>query len=69
MVSRLDVLGLAGLDAGEAAVPSEVLALAQEREAARARRDFARSDALRDEIAVLGYEARDRPGGFELVPR
>ena len=69
VVSRLDVLGLAGLDAGEAAVPSEVLALAQEREAARARRDFARSDALRDEIAVLGYEARDRPGGFELVPR
>ncbi len=35
---------------------------------ARAARDFARSDELRDEIARRGYIVRDTPQGFELVP-
>ena len=33
------------------------------REEARANRDFARADELRDEIAAAGYELRDTPGG------
>jgi cysteinyl-tRNA synthetase len=65
------VLGLHTLDPGAAAaeVPAEVVALASERERARAARDFARSDELRDEIARHGYLVRDTPQGFELVPR
>ena len=35
-------------------------------EAARAAGDFAEADRLRDEIAELGWEVRDVPGGFEL---
>ena len=44
-------------------------ALADEREAARAARDFARSDELRDEIARRGYTVRDTAQGPDLVPR
>jgi cysteinyl-tRNA synthetase len=65
------VLGLHTLDPGAAAadMPAEVVALAEERERARAGRDFARSDELRDEIARHGYVVRDTPQGFELVQR
>ena len=48
--------------------PSEVVALAARREQARAARDFAESDRLRDEIAALGWVVRDVAGGFELRP-
>lgn len=64
----LDVLGLANLLARESVqAPAEVLALAAERERARAQRDFARADGLRDELAARGWEVRDGPGGSELV--
>jgi hypothetical protein len=48
--------------------PAEVLALVEEREAARARQDWAKADALRDRIAALGWEVRDAPSGPELAP-
>ena len=34
---------------------------------ARAARDFETSDRLRDELAALGWEMRDRDDGFDLV--
>ena len=43
--------------------PAEVLALVAEREAARARRDWAAADALRSRIAALGWQVRDTPEG------
>lgn len=48
--------------------PPEVRALAAERADARAARDFARADALRDRIADLGYRVVDRPDGPGLEP-
>ena len=64
----LDVFGLASL--GEArAAPDGVVAFAEARLTARARRDFADADRLRDEIAALGWDVRDADGGYELVPR
>ena len=51
-----------------AVVPAEVEKLAQKRELARAERDFAAADRLRDEIAALGWEVRDGQAGFELLP-
>jgi cysteinyl-tRNA synthetase len=42
--------------------------LAERRQQARAGRDFAEADRLRDEIAGAGWEVRDVPAGFELVP-
>lgn len=43
--------------------------LAEQRAAARAAKDFAEADRLRDEIAALGWEVRDTAGGHELVRR
>lgn len=42
-------------------LPPAVAALVAERSAMRARADFERSDALRDELAGLGWEAVDLP--------
>ena len=45
------------------AVPAGVQALLDKRQAARAAKDWAQSDALRDEIAALGWAVKDTPKG------
>jgi cysteinyl-tRNA synthetase len=40
-----------------------------EREEARAAKDFERADAIREELAELGWEVRDSSAGPKLVPR
>ena len=66
------VLGV-GLDApAEEAItelPESAAALLEQRAAARAARDFATSDRLRDELAALGVEVRDTPNGQETTVR
>jgi cysteinyl-tRNA synthetase len=64
----LGVLGLESLLAAAAQASPEVFELAAQREQARADRDFAAADELRDRIAALGWEVRDGSGGFELIP-
>ena len=49
--------------------PPEVVALAERRAAARAAKDWAASDALRDEIAAAGWLVKDTPGGYDLTER
>jgi cysteinyl-tRNA synthetase len=61
-------LGLESLLAPSAQPPADVRSLAEQREQARADRDFAAADRLREEISVQGWEVRDGPGGFELLP-
>ncbi len=64
----LAIFGLGSLgDRAEA--PHDVVALAGRRQAARDARDFGEADRLRDAIAAAGWEVRDVPGGFELMPR
>jgi cysteinyl-tRNA synthetase len=64
----LDVFGLASL-AEQAEAPAEVHELARGRQEARAAKDFAHADELRDEIEAAGWEVRDDPDGYRLVPR
>ena len=65
----LEIFGLASLADREAA-PAEVVGLAEQRQRARADRDFASADRLRDELAALGWEMRDEAGGgYSLVRR
>jgi cysteinyl-tRNA synthetase len=66
--SALDVFGLASL-AELPEAPAEIRALAERRQDARERRDFATGDALRGEIEEAGWEVRDVEDGFQLVPR
>ena len=49
--------------------PDSVHELAKARLAARAEKNFARSDQLRDEIAAAGFEVVDSAGGYELRPK
>ncbi len=53
----------------EDAPPQEVLDLAAARQAARRARDWAAADALREQIAALGWEVRDTPSGPQLARR
>jgi len=62
----LAVFGLSSL-AEEEAAPAELVDLAEQRQAARAAKDFAEADRLRDAIAAAGWEVRDEAGGFRLV--
>jgi cysteinyl-tRNA synthetase len=64
-------LAIFGLDSlsEQAEAPPEVVELAERRQAARAARDFAEADRLRGEIEAAGWEARDVPEGYRLVPR
>lgn len=49
-----------------AAAPPEVEELARRRVEARQARDFQESDALRDQLAALGWVVEDRPEGYRL---
>jgi len=53
----------------EEEAPAEIWALVEERQAARKARDFARADALRNEIAEKGWEVGDSPTGPTLKKR
>ncbi|HEY5100924.1 MAG TPA: cysteine--tRNA ligase [Gaiellaceae bacterium] len=64
----LELFGLGSLAESEDA-PPDVVKLAEGRQAARASGDFAEADRLRDEIADLGWDVRDTPGGFDLYRR
>ena len=44
-------------------VPADIQALADERQAARKAKDFARADALRQQISDLGWTVEDTPKG------
>ena len=62
---RLDsVLGLGRKSAGEA--PPEIVALLDQRQAARQAKDFKQSDALRDELKAKGWLIEDTPKGPKL---
>ena len=67
MAGMAHVLGLDAVAGSEGAIPAEVVAMAEERRAARAARDFARADALRGAITEAGFEVRDVPDGFKIV--
>jgi cysteinyl-tRNA synthetase len=69
----LDVLGLDGLTALQSAgdvagIDPNAAALLDERERARADRDFARADEIREQLRALRWEIRDGPQGPELIP-
>jgi cysteinyl-tRNA synthetase len=69
-----EMLGLVGL--GSLTQPekgtetdAEAESLLREREEARAAKEFARADEIRDRLAALGWEVRDSADGARLVPR
>jgi cysteinyl-tRNA synthetase len=65
------VLGLdLDRDARAAFAPTEEMtALVDERDRARAAKDYARSDELRERLQALGLEVMDTPEGTKIRPR
>jgi len=69
-VKRLGgALGLFASGVTVAGPPAEVDRLVSERSEARKRRDWRRSDELRDELQKLGWSVEDTPSGPRLTPR
>jgi GT2 family glycosyltransferase len=52
----------------DTSLPDDVRRLIAERGAARDARDWTRADALRDELATLGWEVQDGPSGSTARP-
>ncbi len=71
LAEMLALVGLGSLaqpDQG-AKADDEAEKLLEERQAARAAKDFGRADEIRDRLAELGWEVRDGAEGAKLVPR
>ncbi len=71
LAEMLALVGLSSLtqpDEG-AEADDEAGKLLEERQAARAAKDFGRADEIRDRLAELGWEVRDSADGAKLVPR
>ena len=49
--------------------PKEVIDLAEQRIQARANKNFALSDQLREKIAELGFIIKDKTDGYELLEK
>jgi cysteinyl-tRNA synthetase len=66
-----ELCGAVGLElrTESAAIDDDALALARERDDARAAKDWARADALRDKLVAMGYEVADTPTGTALRRR
>jgi cysteinyl-tRNA synthetase len=70
LADMLGVIGMEGLLEGDGAgPPEEAQRLLEQRQAARAERDFEQADRIRDELAKLGWEVRDTAEGSLLVAR
>ncbi len=59
-------LGLAEWQPAEMVVPAEILALVEQRQAARQTKQWQKADALRDQIQAAGYELEDTPSGVRV---
>jgi cysteinyl-tRNA synthetase len=71
LAEMLELVGLSSLTQPEegAEVDEHATKLMQEREEARASKDFERADALRDQLAKMGWTVRDSADGPSLVPK
>jgi cysteinyl-tRNA synthetase len=65
----LQLVGLDSLAVDQDATDSAAEQLLQDRQDARAAKDFARADEIRDQLAALGWEVRDSADGPRLVRR
>ncbi len=70
----IEIDEMLGLKLGERIMKTEEISqqvknLVQNRESARDEKDWARADALRDQIEVLGYNIKDTPAGQKIEKR
>lgn len=61
-----DVLGILR-EADDGGVDAGIQALADERQRARADKNWARADEIRDELKAKGYTIKDTPQGVQII--
>ena len=64
-----EIAGAVGLVLGgddDEEIPPDVAELVRRRDEARAARDLAAADALRDELVALGWVVEDTPAGTKI---
>jgi len=71
LAEMLELVGLSTLIQPDQGAEADDAAekLLEERQAARAERDFERADEIRERLAELGWEVRDSADGAKLVPK
>ena len=62
-----DVLGLLAGNEEEEKISDEIEALVAERQEARAAKDFARADEIRDKLKEMGITLKDTPQGVQII--
>ncbi|HBY33316.1 MAG TPA: cysteine--tRNA ligase [Clostridiales bacterium] len=65
-VLGLDVRAILKKDSG---IPSEVMDLVNQRVEAKKNKDFAKADALRDQVYAMGYQIKDTPQGPQVTKK
>ena len=65
-VLGLDIRALLDQDSG---IPQEVMELVNQRMEAKKNKDFAKADALRDQVSEMGYQIKDTPQGPQVTKR
>ncbi|MGB1361066.1 MAG: cysteine--tRNA ligase [Alphaproteobacteria bacterium] len=66
LLKAFDLLGIDTTAIETVEIPTEVVELAENRKNAKAEKDFAKADEIRDKIKSLGYEVKDTADGFEI---
>lgn len=65
-VLGLDIRGILNKDSG---IPAEVMELVNQRVEAKKNKDFAKADALRDQVSEMGYQIKDTPQGPQVTKK
>ena len=65
-VLGLDVRAILKKDSG---IPSDVMDLVNQRVEAKKNKDFAKADALRDQVSAMGYQIKDTPQGPQVTKK
>ncbi|MBQ4185810.1 MAG: class I tRNA ligase family protein, partial [Clostridiales bacterium] len=69
-----ELMGVLGLEIREilnkdSGIPSEVMDLVNQRAEAKKNKDFAKADALRDQVSEMGYQIKDTPQGPQVTKK
>ena len=67
LIELCAVLGLDASAGQDEAIPAEIMALVQARQDAKAAKDYAQADALRDQVLAQGYKIEDTPQGVRVL--
>ena len=62
-----DVLGIFQTSAEESGIGDDIQALVDERQQARAEKNWARADEIRDQLAAMGITLKDTPQGVQII--